>query len=82
MSLFRQTFDPQSLIGRAPERITIDERRELAGKWIAIEIYSTKTLPLRRIEAIGDSAEDCMRQLSARGLDPHKFEFTPLTPAY
>lgn len=82
MSFFHQVIDPQSLIGRAPERVTIDERRELAGKWIAIEIYSPKTLPLHCIEAIGDSAEDCIRQLLTRGLDPHKFEFTPLKPAY
>ncbi len=82
MPFFSQKFDPQSLIGRSPELVTIDERRELAGKWIAIEIYSPKTLPLCRIEAVGDSAEDCIRQLSARGLDPHRFEFTPLTPAY
>ena len=39
-------------------------------------------LPLKRIEAFGDSVADCIKQLSARGLDPRKFEFQVLTPPY
>jgi hypothetical protein len=49
---------------------------------IALEIYTPETTPLRRIEAIGDSAADCISQLRARGLDPANFEFTRLTPPY
>ena len=67
--------DPASLIGRAPESLTFEERTALAGLFIAVEIYSTRTLPLRTIEAVGASAQDCIRQLSARGLDPRRFEF-------
>jgi hypothetical protein len=75
-------IDLSKLIGRAPERLSIDERNALVGKWIALEIYTPETLPLRTIEAIGDCAEDCISQLSARGLEPRKFEFHLLKPAY
>jgi len=50
----------------------------LAGKYVAMEMYSPETLPLRRIEAIGDSIEACVRMLKERGLDPGIFEFTRL----
>ena len=52
------------------------------GKYIALEIYTPDDLPLRRIEAIGDSVQECVRQLVARGLDPVRFEFTRLGPPY
>lgn len=80
--LFTSRIDPKQAIGRAPERLTLDERTALAGKFIALEVYTPDTLPLRRIEAIGDAAEDCIRQLRERGLDPRRFEFTRLTPPY
>jgi hypothetical protein len=37
---------------------------------------------LRRIEAIGDNVAECARQLTARGLDPLRFEFSRLPPPY
>lgn len=70
------------VIGRSPDRLSIAERFALAGKWVAFEIYTPKDLPLRRIEAIGDSTVDCVRMLKARGLDPGRFEFEILKPAY
>jgi hypothetical protein len=72
----------ERVIGRNPERLTIEERFELAGKYVAYEIYTPKDLPLRRIEAIGSSIDECVRMLKARGLDPARFEFTILKPAY
>ena len=42
----------------------------LTGNIIALEIYTPETLPLRRIEAIGDSVPECIGQLQARGLIP------------
>jgi hypothetical protein len=54
----------------------------LTGKFIALEIYSPDTLPLRRIEAIGDSVVECAAQLRARGLDQANFEFSRLVPPY
>lgn len=69
-------------IGRSPDQLTIAERTELAGKFIALEIYTPEALPLRRIEAIGNGIEECVRMLQARGLDPMRFEFSRLTPSY
>jgi len=69
-------------IGRAPEDLSLEERLALAGKFIALEIYSPETLPFRRIEAIGDSVDACVRMLQARGLDPLRFEFSRLRPPY
>ena len=67
-------------IGRSPDRLTLTERSRLAGKYIALEIYTPEAAPQRRIEAIGDSLEDCVKMLVSRGLDPAHFEFTRLAP--
>jgi hypothetical protein len=69
-------------LGRNPDRLTPAERLALVGKYIALEIYSPEAIPLRRIEAIGDSIADCVRTLKSRGLDPLLFEFTRLAPPY
>jgi hypothetical protein len=69
-------------IGRSPDQLTLEERILLAGKYIALEIYTPAAIPLRRIEAIGDSATECVRVLKARGLDPARFEFVLLEPPY
>ena len=76
------TKDPQRAIGRSPDRLSLEERRALVGKYIALEVYTPEDLPLRRIEAIGASVQECVRQLAARGLDPMRFEFTRLAPPY
>jgi hypothetical protein len=75
-------IDPARAIGRAPERLTLAERIALTGKYAAFEFYTPETLPFRRIEAIGDSVEECIRMLSARGLDPRNFEFSRLSPPF
>lgn len=75
-------LDPTKAIGRAPEKLTLAERTAFAGKHVAFEVYTPETLPFRRIEAIGDSVEDCVRMLKSRGLDPRKFEFTLLSPPF
>ena len=74
--------DPNQAIGRAPERLTLEERLALAGKFIALEIYTPQALPLRRIEAIGDSVDECVKQLIQRKHDPAQFEFSRLEPPY
>jgi hypothetical protein len=74
-------MDPAKVLGRSPERLTLEEQQALAGKFIALEIYTPDSAPARRIEAIGDSAQDCIRQLIARGLDPKRFEFSRLKSA-
>ena len=76
------TLDSEKFIGRSVDRLTLDEREALIGKFTAQEMYSPETLPLQRIEALGDSVQDCVKQLRARGLDPLNFEFSRLGPAY
>ncbi len=68
--------------GRSPEQLTIAELMALEGRVVALEIYTPETLPLRRIEAIGETAEECAAQLAARGLDPRRFEFVVLKAPY
>lgn len=70
------------VVGRAPESLSLTERHALAGLTIAVEIYTPATLPDFRIAAIGESASDCAQQLAARGVDPRKFEYVVLKPAY
>ena len=74
------TSDP--IIGRFPDRLTIAERKTHAGNWYATEVYNVKDIPLRRIEAMGTSPAACAVQLQSRGLDPRKFEFQIVTPAF
>jgi hypothetical protein len=74
--------DPRQALGRNPDRLTLEERTALAGKIVAFEVYSPATVPLRRIEAIGDSIAVCIGMLRERGLDPRRFEYSPLGPAY
>ena len=82
-----------AILGRAPEGLTLPERIAHAGQWIAVEIYRESSLKeeggvvqvdlrLRRIRAVGDSVEDCMRQLQQAGLDPGQFEFSLLKLPY
>ena len=74
--------DTEQAIGRSPDRLSLDERVRLAGKYIALEIYTPEGAPLRRIEAIGDSLEECVRMLTKRGLDATQFEFSRLPHPY
>ena len=69
-------------IGRSPDALTLEERLAYAGKFIALEIYTPKTIPLRTIEAIGDSLPACVQMLKQRGLDLKQFEFRMLPPPY
>lgn len=68
-------IDLDRFVGRGGDSLTFGERQELAGKWVAIEIYSPVTLPLRVFRAVGDSAAECRRQLRDRGLDVTHFEY-------
>jgi hypothetical protein len=71
-----------SVLGKSPEELTIEERTAFTGSWIALEIYTPKTIPLRRMEAVGASPAECIAMLRRRGLDPKKFEFSRLKPSY
>lgn len=73
---------PDGLLGKAPESLSLKERMALAGKWIALELYTPETLPLKVIDAIGDSAAECIRQLEARGQNPRGYEFSIFPKAF
>lgn len=68
----RDTF---RVIGRAPDRLTLPERAALVGRWVALELYSPRTLPLKRIEAVGSNPSECAAELQKRGLNPLEFEY-------
>jgi len=72
----------ESMLGRSPDQLTLEERRAWAGNWIALEIYTPQTLPLRRIESIGATVDECIAMLRRRKLDPANFELTLLPPPY
>ena len=74
--------DPRAALGRSPDRLTLEERTALAGKYVALQIYTPENAALRRIEAIADSIEGCARMLKERSLDPGQFEFTRLAWPY
>jgi hypothetical protein len=74
--------DLSRFVGSEPDRLPLAGRRALTGKWIALEIYSPATVPLRRIAAVGESPSECIAALKARGLDPARFEFTLMQPPY
>ena len=78
----KESLDPQRAIGQSVEELALEERIRLGGKHIAREIYTPESAPHRRIEAIGDSVEACVRMLRERGLDPRRFEYTRLNPPY
>jgi hypothetical protein len=75
-------IDPNRVIGLPPERLTLDEQIELCGMTVALEIYSPEKTPARTIEAIGETVEDCLEELSARGLDARAYECVVLKPPY
>jgi hypothetical protein len=70
------------MIGRPLESLTLAERWKWAGKWVALEMYSPQTVPLRNIEAIGNTATECVAVLKQRGLDPERYELQPLPQPY
>ncbi len=74
--------DLSKFAGRSWDRLNLEERELLYGSYVAREMYSPKTLPLQRIEALGDSVEACVTMLQQRGLDPLQFEFVRLDPPY
>jgi hypothetical protein len=70
-----------TFIGRSPDQLSLAERTVLAGKWIALERYTPATLPLRLIEALGDSPAACIQQLTEQGLSPDNYEYVQIKRA-
>jgi hypothetical protein len=69
-------LDSSKVVGRAPDQLSLAERASMRGRWIALEIYSPSTLPLKRIEAVGSNPAECAAELQRRGLNPMEFEFS------
>ncbi len=74
--------DPRTVVGLSPERLSIKQLTALAGYVVALEVYTPETVPVRRIEAIGETAEECMAELAQRGLDLRHFEYVLLKAPY
>jgi hypothetical protein len=72
----------EQVLGLPPELLELPVREALEGHWVALETYDPRRLPLRTIEAIGDSALACLRHLESRGKDARLFEFVRLTATY
>jgi len=77
-----RSVDSARILGRCPDRLSLAEQIELTGMTVALELYTPETVPLRRIDAIGETAEGCIAQLAAHGLDPRRFEFVVLKPPF
>lgn len=76
------TLQISDYLGKPPDRLSLAQRTAAAGKWIALEMYTPETLPLKVIEAIGDSPAECISQVESRGLDPRSYEFSVIFPAF
>ncbi len=74
--------DFQQLIGNTVDRLDLATREAVVGKVVAMRIYTPQNLALQRIEAIGDSVQDCTQQLEAAGSDPLDYEFSRLNPPF
>jgi hypothetical protein len=80
--ILNSRVDPRKVVGLCPERLSVEQLRALAGYLVALERYTPETVPLRRIEAIGETAEDCVADLAGRGIDPRHFEYIMLKAPY
>ena len=81
------------LVGRAVEDLNLSERWEYANRLVAFRIYTPPgkvtrdgveyvDVRRRKVEAAGNSVEECASQLRGANLDPAQFEFTVLKPPY
>lgn len=66
------------LVGKAPDQLDLPTREAVAGKYVAMRVYTPQNLALQRIEAAGESVRECVAQLKERGLDPLEYEFSQL----
>lgn len=77
-----QVETARKLIGQPIDGMSLADRWEFSGVWVALEVYTPQTMPLRIIEAVGGSAAECIQHLISRGLDARRFEFSPLPQPY
>ncbi len=68
-------LDARRYLGRNPDELKLPEISQLAGVWLALELYNPANLALRRIAALGDSPEACHSALREQGKDPSNYQF-------
>jgi hypothetical protein len=83
----------KGLLGRRVEELSLTERLQYANKWLAFRIYEPPEkvtrdgmeyvdVRVRKVEAAGDSMEECVSQLRRQNLNPAEYEFTILKQPY
>lgn len=71
----REKLDVRHYLGRNPDELKLPEISQLAGVWLALEVYNPANLALRRIAALGDSPEVCQAALREQGKDPGDYQY-------
>jgi hypothetical protein len=77
-----ESLDYKALLGKPVDGFTLADQWRYAGVWVALELYTPQTLPVRLIAAAGASASECIAALRAKGMDPERFEYRPLAQPY
>ncbi len=62
------------LVGLAIDELSWEQKRRADGQWVAVRIYDPVSLPLRKIEAVGNSAAEVLGRVAERGEDARRFE--------
>lgn len=65
----------KNYVGTNPDELSLRERSELAGQWLALEIYHPANLAMRRISAVGPSPDACRRSLQEQGKEPAAYQY-------
>ena len=71
-------LDASRFLHRSPDSFQPSEWRAVHGLWAAFELYSPQTTPLRRIQALGATAAECMASIAGQGLPASNFEYVKL----
>jgi hypothetical protein len=71
----KRTRTPADLVGRMPESLDLSEQLLLHNHWIALELYTPETLPLRAIAAVGNTVDECASQLTESGKNAAQHEY-------
>jgi hypothetical protein len=93
MAATKEKTKAGGLVGRRVEELSLEERHQYANKWIAFRIYTPPEkvtrdgmeyvdVRVRKVEAAGDSMEECAAQLRRQNQNLAEYEFTILKPPY
>lgn len=62
------------------EQLSVGRFTALVGCVATVELYTPNGVPSRRIEAIMQTAKECVAELAARRLDTRRFEWSGSGP--